>query len=92
VEKRNCALLKNQLKINIKIKFINCVQKIIMVIYKIINPFDLCYKWHPYTLKYQLVQTMSFTVNLHKALNYIKLLHILKSTTGTPDKRQNNIQ
>jgi UDP-N-acetylmuramyl tripeptide synthase len=26
VEKRNCALLKNQLKIDIKIKFINCVQ------------------------------------------------------------------
>ena len=29
VEKRNCALLKNQLKINIKIKFINCVQYIV---------------------------------------------------------------
>ena len=28
VEKRNCALLKNQLKINIKIKFINCLQYI----------------------------------------------------------------
>jgi hypothetical protein len=30
VEKRNCALLKNQLKINIKIKFINCVQYIVV--------------------------------------------------------------
>ena len=29
VEKRNCALLKNQLKINITIKFINCVPYIV---------------------------------------------------------------
>jgi hypothetical protein len=33
VEKRKCALLKNQLKINIKIKFINCVQYIIAILF-----------------------------------------------------------